>query len=82
VRHADVSVYPTIIEDSFTVELNGEFAIPVKMTLVDAVGNTIYQASLETATSTIDLPANMKTGTYLVRLFTSEGQKAVRVLKR
>ena len=79
---ADISVYPTIIDDSFTVELNGEFAIPVKMTLVDAAGNTIYQANLETATSTVDVPANMKTGTYLVRLFTSEGQKAVRVLKR
>ncbi len=79
---ADINVYPTIIDDSFTVELNGEFAIPVKMTLVDAAGNTIYQANLETATSTVDVPANMKTGTYLVRLFTSEGQKAVRVLKR
>lgn len=79
---ADISVYPTIIDNSFTVELNGEFAIPVKMTLVDAAGNTIYQANLETATSTVDVPANMKTGTYLVRLFTSEGQKAVRVLKR
>ena len=79
---ADVRVYPTIIDNSFTVELNGEFAIPVKMTLVDAAGNTIYQANLETATSTVDVPANMKTGTYLVRLFTSEGQKAIRVLKR
>ncbi len=79
---ADVRVYPTIIDNSFTVELNGEFAIPVKMTLVDAAGNTIYQANLETSTATVDVPVNMKTGTYLVRLFTSEGQKAVRVLKR
>lgn len=81
-QHADVRVYPTVIEDSFTVELNSEFAIPVKMMLVDAAGNTIYLANLETSTSTINVPANMKTGTYLVRLLTSEGQKAVRVLKR
>jgi hypothetical protein len=79
---ADVRVYPTIVEDSFTVELNGEFAIPVKMTLVDAAGNTIYQTNLETATSTVEVPNTLKTGTYLVRLFTSEGQKVVRVLKR
>jgi hypothetical protein len=79
---ADVKIYPTVVEDSFTVELNGEFSIPVKMTLVDASGSTIYQTNLETATSTVEVPANMKTGTYLVRLFTSEGQKAVRVIKR
>lgn len=79
---ADVKVYPTIIEDSFTIEFNSEFAMPVKMTLVDAVGNTIYQTNLEAATSTVEVPSNMKTGTYLVRFFTSAGQKAVRVLKR
>ncbi len=78
----DVKVYPTIIDDSFTVELNGEFAMPVKMILIDAVGNTIYQSTLDAATSTVEVPSNMKTGTYLVRLFTSDGQKVVRVLKR
>lgn len=82
VRHAGVSVYPTIIEDSFTVELNSELVMPVKMILIDAAGNTIYLANLETATSIINVPADMKAGTYLVRLLTSEGQKAVRVLKR
>lgn len=78
----NVKVYPTIIDDSFTVELNGEFAMPVKMMLVDAAGNTIYQSTLDATASTVEVPSNMKTGTYLVRLFTSDGQKAVRVLKR
>jgi hypothetical protein len=78
----DIKLYPTIVDDSFTVEFNDEVSIPVRMALVDASGNTIYQENLSAMTSTVTVPQSLKSGTYLVRLFTSSGQKAIRVLKK
>jgi hypothetical protein len=75
-----INVYPTLIDRSFTVEVNDALESPVNLVLMNAVGNAVYRTELTSGTADIEVPAAVKPGVYLVKLFSPSGQKAVRVV--
>jgi hypothetical protein len=75
-----INVYPTLIDGSFTVEMNDAPESPVNLVLINAVGNTVYKTELTSGVTNIEVPSAVKPGVYLVKLFSPSGQKAVRVV--
>ncbi len=74
-----VSVFPNPTSTSLTVSFGQLPTSPTRLTLVNAMGQTVGQWSVSTATSTLNV-ATLPAGAYILRITTDTGQQTHKVL--
>lgn len=73
-----IKLYPNPVNGrTFTLELQDDMGLPVNLSLVDRLGRSLYTEMLVANTTQIQLPANIETGIYFVKLSSARKQKVL-----
>jgi hypothetical protein len=78
-NHSGVTVYPTIMNDFFSVYL-GEGATQAQLTFMNSFGKTLFTQLLNASRSEITFPVPYSAGVYYVKIDGPEHSKIIRVL--
>lgn len=77
----NVSIYPNPVQNrSFNINLSDAVTSPETLGVYEARGYLIFETALTSMRSTIDLPENIKSGVYLVKVTSSGGQHVSRIV--
>lgn len=75
-----IKLYPNPNEKIFTLELQDDMSLPVKLSLVDRLGRDLYHEVITSNTTQIQLPAAVETGIYFVKLSSARKQEVLPIV--
>lgn len=77
----NVSIYPNPIQNrSFSIDLSDAVTSPETLGVYESRGYLVFETALTSMRSTIDLPENIKSGVYVVKVTSSGGQHVSRIV--
>lgn len=77
----NVSIYPNPIQNrSFSIDLSDAVTSPETLGVYESRGYLVFETALTSMRSTVDLPENIKSGVYVVKVTSSGGQHVSRIV--
>ncbi len=76
-----MDAYPNPMQNSLTVQLNGDMGGNAKLTIIDLTGKTVYNAPVKTDKVTIDA-SELPSGIYIVKYADDTHNEVMRVTKK
>lgn len=79
--NSNVNIYPNPIQNrSFSIDLSDAVTSPETVGVYESRGYLVFETPITSMRSTIDLPENIKSGVYLVKVTSSGGQHVSRIV--